>query len=84
MDYAACNVIYIDRNARVCRVVKRGDATMALLRSSTASGVTIPDLMEPPDGDVYENLEVLLENFSAGEISRPTILQRKKKQNFNC
>lgn len=67
MDYAACNVIYIDRNARMGRLVKRGDATMALLKSSTASGVVIPKLREPPEGNVYENLEVLLESFSAGE-----------------
>lgn len=69
MDYAACNVIYVDRNARVCRLVKRGDATMALLRSSTASGVAIPSLTDPPDGNVYDNLELLLENFSSGESS---------------
>lgn len=67
MDYAACNVIYVDRNARVGRLVKRGDATIALLRSSTASGVTLSSLVDPPEGDVYENLEVLLESFSAGK-----------------
>lgn len=67
MDYAACNVIYVDRNARACRLIKRGDATMALLKSSTASGIAISELRDPPEGDVYGNLEVLLENFGAGE-----------------
>lgn len=85
MDYAACNVIYVDRNARGRRLVKRGDATMALMKSSS----TLPAATSPPSRDpsaerhVYDNVEVLLENFSSGQ-SVPSFRELQGKEKSQC
>ena len=72
MDYAACNVVYVDRNAREDRLVKREDAT------STASPdgvINYADDHAPVHipGAVDENLQTLLGTFSEG-----------RSQNYLC
>ena len=66
MDYAACNVVYVSRDHRQDRLVKRDDAT------STPSLIDTPNQIEdhapgpqPPDA-VESNLQTLLETFSEG------------------
>ena len=66
MDYAACNVVYVDRTAREDMLVKRDDVT------STASLIDTPNLDQNhalghrvPD-TVESNLQTLLGTFSEG------------------
>lgn len=66
MDYAACNVVYVDRTAREDKLVKRDDAT------STASLIDTPNHAQnhapgyqDPDA-VDSNLQTLLGTFSEG------------------
>ena len=67
MDYAACNVVYVDRTAREDRLVKRDDATSA--REDKGPG-TADDyyyaLVSNGPSPLDENLQVLLETFSEG------------------
>jgi 3',5'-cyclic-nucleotide phosphodiesterase len=68
MDYAACNVVYVDRTAREDKLVKRDDAT------SPGSTETPPNhaaeyapahrLPSPVD----DNLRTLLGTFSEGML----------------
>jgi hypothetical protein len=66
MDYAACNVVYVDRTAREDKLVKRDDATStaSLIDTSNhvqnhASGSRDPDAVD-------SNLQTLLGTFSEG------------------
>ncbi|CZR68079.1 related to PDE2-high affinity 3`,5`-cyclic-nucleotide phosphodiesterase [Phialocephala subalpina] len=64
MDYAACNVVYVDRTAREDKLVKRDDATSA--REDKGPG-TADDYYAPVSNGpspLDENLQVLLETFS--------------------
>lgn len=69
MDYAACNVVYVDRTAQEDRLVKRDEATLigSADKSSIPSDNYAPDSRAP--GTVEENLQVLLETFSEGRSS---------------
>ena len=66
MDYAACNVVYVDRAAPEERLVKREDAT------STESSIDILSHSEGPlparrnPSAVNANLQTLLGTFSEG------------------
>ncbi|KAF8847063.1 HD-domain/PDEase-like protein [Acephala macrosclerotiorum] len=67
MDYAACNVVYVDRTAREDRLVKRGDATS---RTEYKGPGTADDYAPVSNGPspLDENLQVLLETFSEVHI----------------
>ncbi len=60
MDYAACNVVYVDRSAREDKLVKRDDAT------SSAWSENGSNRAWGSSGPVEENLRILLETFSEG------------------
>ena len=68
MDYAACNVVYVDRTAREDKLVKRDDAT------SPGSTETPPNHAEEyvpahrNPSPVDDNLRTLLGTFSEGMI----------------
>jgi hypothetical protein len=68
MDYAACNVVYVDRTAREDKLVKRDDAT------SSGSTETPPNHAEEyaPANQipslVDDNLRTLLGTFSEGML----------------
>lgn len=76
MDYAACNVVYVDRTSREDRLVKRDDAT------TTATSIRIPDSTEDHASDtgdpdaVDSNLQTLLGTFSEGSLQTLTFLTR--------
>jgi 3',5'-cyclic-nucleotide phosphodiesterase len=57
MDYAACNVVYVDRTAQEDRLVRREDAT-----STAGSDVDIT----PSPIPLERNLQTLLGTFSEG------------------
>jgi hypothetical protein len=57
MDYAACNVVYVDRTAQEDRLVRREDATSTA--GSDADIAPSPILLE-------KNLQTLLGTFSEG------------------
>lgn len=66
MDYAACNVVYVDRTAREDKLVKRDDAT------SPGSTETLPNHAQEyaparrSPSPVDDNLRTLLGTFSEG------------------
>ena len=63
MDYAACNVVYVDRAAKEDRLVKREDVI------SATSSVNTPDRVDgaPDSGATLDsNLHTLLKTFSEG------------------
>ncbi len=68
MDYAACNVVYVDRSAHEDRLVKKEgfSETSTIPGAKTAGG----DGSEPaPSSKVAEeNLRTLLGTFSEGTI----------------
>jgi hypothetical protein len=57
MDYAACNVVYVDRTAQEDRLVRREDAT-----STAGSDADIA----PSSSPLEKNLQTLLGTFSEG------------------
>jgi 3',5'-cyclic-nucleotide phosphodiesterase len=66
MDYAACNVVYVDRTAREDKLIRRDDATL------TASFIDASNHVQDhapgpqaPDA-VHSNLQTLLGTFSEG------------------
>ncbi|KAK2630050.1 hypothetical protein QTJ16_000870 [Diplocarpon rosae] len=63
MDYAACNVVYVDRTAGKDQLVKRDDATST---ASPHSALNEADGCAPvyPPGAVDANLRTLLDTFS--------------------
>lgn len=65
MDYAACNVVYVDRSAREDGLVKREDATST---ASTDDVLNYADGHAPVRslGAVDANLQTLLGTFSEG------------------
>lgn len=71
MDYAACNVVYVDRTAREDKLVKRDDAT------APASTETAPNHAEEyapvqrSSNSVDESLRTLLGTFSEGTSGLP-------------
>jgi 3',5'-cyclic-nucleotide phosphodiesterase len=69
MDYAACNVVYVDRTAREDRLVKRDDVTLNTPDHGEDHALGTPVL-----DAVDSNLQTLLGTFSEGS-SGPTICQ---------
>jgi 3',5'-cyclic-nucleotide phosphodiesterase len=70
MDYAACNVVYVDRTAREDKLVKRDDATSpgptetALNHAQEYAQEYAPAHRSPSPVD--DNLRTLLGTFSEG------------------
>ncbi|KAK0126831.1 3',5'-cyclic-nucleotide phosphodiesterase [Cadophora gregata] len=63
MDYAACNVVYVDRNAREDRLVKREDATSTASPDGVINYAEHHTPVHAPTA-VDENLQTLLGIFS--------------------
>jgi 3',5'-cyclic-nucleotide phosphodiesterase len=66
MDYAACNVVYVDRTAREDKLVKRDDATSP---GSTETPLYHAQEYAPAHrspSPVDDNLRTLLGTFSEG------------------
>lgn len=74
MDYAACNVVYVDRTAREDRLVKRDDAISATEDKGPETADDYAPISNGPS-PIDENLQVLLETFSEGR-SHNSIFQR--------
>jgi 3',5'-cyclic-nucleotide phosphodiesterase len=68
MDYAACNVVYVDRAARGDRLVKRKDLLSTALSSSPLNHVEEHELL-PGYAALSDNLQALLGMFSEGLCS---------------
>jgi 3',5'-cyclic-nucleotide phosphodiesterase len=68
MDYAACNIVYVDRTAGEDRLLKRGDIISKPIDGDlTASR----DQNGPGEIDVNDNLQTLLGTFSEGKKTPP-------------
>ena len=65
MDYAACNVVYVDRTAREDRFVKRDDATAKPSRETPPDHAGEHAPVRPVSA-VDANLRTLLGTFSEG------------------
>lgn len=65
MDYAACNVVYVDRTAQEDRLVRRDDATPFSFDKPSEQSDNYAPVSHGPS-PVEENLQVLLETFSEG------------------
>lgn len=63
MDYAACNIVYVDRTAGEDRLLKRGDT---LTKSHDANSAEAGDPTHSARKHVEDNLRILLEVFSEG------------------
>jgi 3',5'-cyclic-nucleotide phosphodiesterase len=69
MEYAACNIIYVDRTAGEDRLVRREDAP---LKPPGVNSSSFPWRNGSANGDVFdanENLQILLGTFSEGRIN---------------
>ncbi|KUJ13084.1 HD-domain/PDEase-like protein [Mollisia scopiformis] len=64
MDYAACNVVYVDRTAQEDKLVKRDDATLSSLDKPPNHAADNHAPVSNAPSPVEENLQVLLETFS--------------------
>ncbi|RDW78432.1 phosphodiesterase [Coleophoma crateriformis] len=62
MDYAACNVVYVDRTAREERLVNSDDPALAHLDIENGQGMVAPLIGQDSSLDV--NLHALLKTFS--------------------
>jgi 3',5'-cyclic-nucleotide phosphodiesterase len=60
MDYAACNVVYVDRTAQEDRLVRREDATSTAGSDADIAPSPIP---------LERNLQTLLGTFSEGTFN---------------
>ena len=71
MDYAACNVVYVDRTAREDKLVRRDDATS--ISSLVDTPNHIQDYAPGPRilNAVDSNLQTLLGTFSEGSYRIP-------------
>lgn len=65
MEYAACNVVYVDRTASEDRLVKRNDATSATSANLQDHDADVAVKKPSP---VAGNLKTLLGTFSEGEL----------------
>jgi 3',5'-cyclic-nucleotide phosphodiesterase len=75
MDYAACNVVYVDRAAKEDKLVRRDDVIPS---------VSSIDISDQVDGQAHsrrhsftleENLQTLLATFSEGMSTMPSALR---------
>jgi 3',5'-cyclic-nucleotide phosphodiesterase len=70
MDYAACNIIYVDRRAGEDRCIKKATG---LLESSNANAHELPKHGTPIGGEiphVDRNVQTLLGTFSEGALQK--------------
>lgn len=68
MDYAACNVVYVDRTAHEDKLVKRDDATTTNSIDKTPNHADDFAPVSHGPNPVDNNLRVLLETFSEGRF----------------
>jgi 3',5'-cyclic-nucleotide phosphodiesterase len=71
MDYAACNVVYLDRRAGGDRLIKRGDV---LLNDALVDTAQLEEELASVQRDALllnSNLETLLGTFSEGKTHLP-------------
>lgn len=66
MDYAACNVVYVDRTAREDKLVKRDDATSPGPTETTPNHAEEDAPAHQTPRPVDANLRTLLGTFSEG------------------
>lgn len=67
MDYAACNVVYVDRAAKEDRLVKREDSLPSSARSiDLANHAEGHAQRQPGSFPLDTNLQTLLATFSEG------------------
>ncbi len=79
MEYAACNVVYVDRTAREDKLVKRDDPIPADQEHSPGPADRYAPRRRTPSA-VDENLRTLLGTFSEGWSSRTIAGQNKLTQ----
>ena len=73
MDYAACNVVYVDRTAKEDKLARRKDSIPAnSIENHTGDAEVAPVIANPTACD--SNLRTLLETFSEGKLLS-TLLQ---------
>lgn len=65
MEYAACNVVYVDRNATEDRLVTRDDPRNIDQEQSPGQPRSFP-ITHHSRGSVDDNLRTLLSTFSEG------------------
>lgn len=69
MDYAACNIVYVDRRALEDKLVRREDvvSNVSTLENSapTTDGATTPRAINPVDS----NVNILLTSFTEGRCN---------------
>ena len=65
MEYAACNVVYVDRTAQEDKLVKRDDAT-SLASSDSTTNHAFGNSQLRRTSPVEDNLRTLLGTFSEG------------------
>lgn len=66
MDYAACNVVYVDRNAKEDKLARKKESISAKsIENHLGDGELTPVIAIPTISDT--NLRTLLETFSEGE-----------------
>jgi len=67
MDYAACNIIYVDRSAGENTIIRRGAARLES-QDANSQGLLHPvSLLNHEKRDVDRNVQTLLGTFSEGE-----------------
>lgn len=71
MDYAACNVVYVDRTAGEDKFVKRQDATSPAPSDVTNAGEF--GQIRRGSSSLDHNLRTLLGTFSEGAVAFPKI-----------
>ena len=69
MDYAACNVVYVDRTAREDKLVKRDDATSPGPRDTPPNHAEEYASAHQTPNAVDGNLRTLLGTFSEGMLA---------------
>lgn len=74
MEYAACNVVYVDRTATEDKLVKKDDLIWPASPSGTQTFAeeVLPNQSHPSPIDT--NLQTLLRTFSEGQLQAPHIL----------
>lgn len=66
MDYAACNVVYVDRTAKEDKLAKRKDSIFTNpIENHSGDGEVTPVIAIPTSSE--SNLRALLETFSEGK-----------------
>jgi 3',5'-cyclic-nucleotide phosphodiesterase len=66
MEYATCNIIYVDRTAGEDRLIRRGDVTFNSLEANSPDFRWVNGSANGEECDV--NLQTLLGAFSEGRI----------------